>query len=115
MLRAIRQNKIELVQQIIDYKFQDDQKAFQIDEYVDPHLGYNSLQIASILNRTAIVEYLVFRGADINCTNSYQEKDKGFLGRQNDKTALMLATGYWQYETIRFLAEKVQADLSIKD
>jgi len=27
----------------------------------------------------------------------------------------MLATAYWQYETIRFLAEKAKADLAIKD
>ncbi len=69
--------------------------------------------MASILNRTAIVEYLIFRGADINCTNTYSEKDLALLNSKNYKTPLMLATAYWHYEIIRYLADK--ADLSLTD
>jgi hypothetical protein len=35
----------------------------------------NSLQLSCLMNRTAIIEYLLLRGADPNCISKYSESD----------------------------------------
>jgi hypothetical protein len=95
MLRAISTNDMEEIVGLLE-------KGFPIDGVVDKKYGYNSLQIAAMVNHFPLIELLVLRGADIN------QKDK--LGN----TPLMHAVANLNHEAIHSLLRN-GSDVSAKN
>ena len=67
MVEAIRDNDISRVKGLLDSGW------LGVDEYIDHHSCMNSLQLCCLMGRTAILEYLLLRGADVN----YQPYNRG--------------------------------------
>lgn len=93
---AVCENNLELLHTVIDRNIE------QINQVVDPELELNALQLASMLGRQQILEYLRDRGAELNT------QGKG------GNTALMLAVVHQQINAIKMLVES-GADLDLTD
>jgi ankyrin repeat protein len=59
------------------------------------------MHLAAALNRTAILQYLIFRGGNLNLQNK--------LG----KTPLMIGVENWNFDSVKILTQN-GADLNIK-
>lgn len=94
--RAICEEDINEVKAVLDSGFDPDK------EVLDEKYAFNSMSLAARLNRTAILEYLILRGADINIQDP------------SGNTPLMHAITNWQFEAIKLLAEN-GARIDIKD
>ena len=70
-----------------------DKKNFDINQIIEYKYGLNALCAAAMLNRHAIIEYLLFRGSEINAKDRLQQ------------TPLMHATNNWHFYTIKLLIE----------
>lgn len=96
LFRAIVENDINEVKTILD------ENTIDIDNILEEKYGTTALTIAAWFNRTAIIKYLILRGAEI---------DK-FDAKGN--TALMLAVKNINYSAIALLVD-AGADILLKD
>ena len=87
LIRAICDKQINEVKEILDSGYDIN------DEIIDPKYGYKALTLAAALNRVGIIEYLFFRGANLDVQD------------EHGNTPLMIAVINWQYDTIKFLVE----------
>ena len=96
MLHAIIENDINEVKAVLD------KGILEIDSPLDEKYGTTAMTLASWFNRTAILKYLILRGAKIDNFD-----DKG-------NTALMLAVKNVNYSAIGLLIS-FGADMRLKD
>jgi hypothetical protein len=58
-MKSICDNDINEMKLVID-------KNLDLNQTIDSKYGLNAISLAASLNRTALLQYLIFRGADIN-------------------------------------------------
>ena len=95
MLKAILENDINEVKILLD-------KGFDADRALELKYGCTALTLAAWFNRTAIMKYLICRGAHIDCLDGH------------GNTALMLAVKNVNYASINLLIA-YGANIAIKD
>lgn len=96
LFRAIVENDINEVKCVLDQSF------FDIDSVLEEKYGTTAMSLAAWFNRTAILKYLILRGADIDKFD------------QKGNTPLMLAVKNINYSAIANLIE-AGADILLKD
>ncbi|KAL4493155.1 hypothetical protein ABPG72_003240 [Tetrahymena utriculariae] len=94
--RGILENDLDVVKDALDH-------GLDINSEIDLKYGFTPLSLAAILNRTAIIQYLFLRGADVNKFD------------RTGNTPLMQAVKNWNFESIKILVESCYSDLNAKD